>query len=86
MFILSTSKLNRRQISIHLRSVNLLPGLMLILVLLIMLIIVILLMLQMQLELLIQVEVEIQIDVETEFGTEVLRHRMGLIFWWERKS
>jgi hypothetical protein len=42
--------------------------------------------LQMQLELLIQVDVETQIDDETELGREVLRHRMGLIFWWERKS
>jgi hypothetical protein len=44
------------------------------------------LLLQMQLELLIQGEDEAQIDDETELGTEVLRHRMGLIFWWKRKS
>jgi hypothetical protein len=42
-------------------------------------------MLQMQLDLSIQVEVETQIDDETELGTEVLRHRMGLIFWWQRE-
>ena len=63
-----------------------LSELMLILVLLMLLIILMLSMLQMQLDLLILVEVETQIDDETELGTEVLWHRMGLVFWWERKS